>query len=84
MRTYIIAGVLVTVCVFAYLGLSRPTEIQKPALIKSEKSADVQEVKTKPSKPVVAEVVQESKSINVEPRPVVQAAAEPRSERGSI
>jgi len=84
MRTYIIAGVLVTVCVFAYLRLSRPAEIQKPALIKSEKSPDVQEVKTKPSKPVVAEVVQESKSINVEPRPVVQAAAEPRSERGSI
>jgi len=77
MRTYIIAGVLATVCVFAYLGLSHPTEIQKPSLNKSEKSADVQEVKTKPSKPIVAEVVQDSKSINVEPRPVVQTAAEP-------
>jgi len=63
--------------VFAYLRLSRPAEIQKPALIKSEKSPDVQEVKTKPSKPAEAEVVQESKSTNVEPRPVVQAAAEP-------
>ena len=76
MRTYIIAGVFVTVCVFAYLGLSRPTEIQKPSY-KSEKSPDVQEVKTKPSKPAEAEIVQESKSINVEPRPVVQAAPEP-------
>ena len=84
MRTYIIAGVFVTVCVFAYLGLSRPAETQKPSLNKSEKSPDVQEVKTKPSKPAEAEVVQESKSTNVEPRPVVQAAAEPRSERGSI
>jgi hypothetical protein len=77
MRTYIIAGVFVTVCVFAYLGLSRPAEIQKPSLTKSEKSPDVQEVKTKPSKPVVTEVVQESKSVNVEPTPVVQAAPEP-------
>ena len=77
MRTYIIAGVLVTASIFAYLGLSRPADIQKPSLIKSEKSPDVQEVKTKPSKPIVAEVVQESKSTNVEPRPVVQSAAEP-------
>jgi len=77
MRTYIIAGVLVTVCVFAYLRLSRPAETQKPSLNKSEKSPDVQEVKTKPSKPAEAEVVQESKLLNVEPRPVVQAAVEP-------
>jgi len=77
MRTYIIAGLLVTVCVFAYLGLSHPADIQKPSINKSEKSPDLQEVKTKPSKPVVAEVVQESKSVNFEPRPVVQPAPEP-------
>jgi hypothetical protein len=66
MRTYIIAGVLVTVCVFAYFGLSRPAEIQKPSLNPPEKS------------PLIKEVVQESKSVYVEPvvEPVsvVQAA----------
>jgi len=67
--------------VFAYLGLSHPADIQKPSINKSEKSPDLQEVKTKPSKPVVAEVVQESKSLNFEPRPVVQAAAEPVAQK---
>jgi hypothetical protein len=81
MRTYIIAGLLVTVCVFAYLGLSHPADIQKPSIDKPEKSPDLQEVKTKPSKPVVAEVIQESKSVNFEPRPVIQAAPEPVAQK---
>jgi len=83
MRTYIIAGVFVTVCVFAYLGLSRPAETQKPSLNKSEKSALTKEVKANSSTKAEG-MAQESKSTNIEPRPVVQAAAEPRSERGSI
>ena len=80
MRTYIIAGVFVTVCVFAYLGLSRPAEIQQPSLNSAEKSALTKEVKAKPSTKG-EEVVQESKSVYtepaVEPASVVQAAPEP-------
>ena len=59
MRTYIIAGVLVTVCVFAYLGLSRSSEIQKPAL---ENPTTTKEVKTTPTKSVEIEVVREAKT----------------------
>jgi hypothetical protein len=64
MRTYIIAGVLVTVCVFAYLGLSRPAEIQKPAL---EKPATTKEVKSTPTKSPEIEVVREAKISAREP-----------------
>ena len=80
MRTYLISGILLTVCVFAYLGLPRPTETQKPSLNKSEKSPDVQEVKTS-SSTKAEEVFLESKSVYteplVEPASVVQAAPEP-------
>jgi hypothetical protein len=80
MRTYIIAGVFATVCVFAYLGLSRPAETQQPSLNSAEKSALTKEVKAKPSTKG-EEVVQESKSVYtepaVEPASVVQVAPEP-------
>ena len=80
MRTYIIAGVLVTASIFAYLGISRPAETQQPSLNSAEKSTLTKEVKAKPSTKG-EEVVQESKSVYtepaVEPVSVVQAAPEP-------
>ncbi len=64
MRTYIIAGVLVTVCVFAYLGLSHPAETQTPSL---EKPLTTKELKSTPTKSVEIEVVRKAKTSAREP-----------------
>lgn len=62
MRTYIITGALATVCVFAYLGLSHPSEIQKTSLIKSEKSRDIKDFVTVPAKQIEPEIIKEVKN----------------------
>lgn len=53
-----------TVCVFAYLGLSRPSEVQKPAL---DHPTTSKEVKSTPTKSVEIEVVRKAKTSAREP-----------------